>query len=767
MASTPASVSLHGWDTANATTFDVINASIKAQGKTPPTFSFTSGDPNAQPSIDGKWDAWSLVAGGSGQTLQVKCPIKSGTVIFADPMNTMPGFNAATAGASLTVDSSRLVVTNSASSGTAQSILGDTGRTSGKYYFEITIGKASTGGEIIGFVPAGTAGQAFTATTAGAYGYRSDGQAISAGVAIAFPGGAAKSWSSGDIVGVAIDLGAGEIWFRGPDGAWQGAPGADPVTGTNPAFTYAPNATSLMYPAVALGAGGSLTANFGQMVLKNPPPGGFTIIGSVFTTLPLDGFVLEAQISLTDVQVTGNKTALMTDPTSTPASPAAVIMSVVPPSGITLTRTQIAQATLTFSDVLNNDLSGFRNIFHTFDANSMLATGKLAWLNPTDTQYAVADATSNPSTATSVFALLSMTEGRDDSTLGIQIDPTILNGLASGANSVFALSGERLTAKILLDVATTTLVGSKPADFSFDTTGLVITSNKDLSWREIVLADKSTVTPSVPAGGFKIRIVGRYIELEFTGAHFDTPGWPWPGHKIATLDFKQQVYLVLTRDSATGKHFLLARNVDPDSGNAQAIKDDLPTIIDPVVNVSFDQKAIDFQNAMSATAIAMSVLSLGLVGVSGGSWIIRSAALSQAAKAAANAGVGMQRIGQNIYEGTDATLNAAAGDWALICCGNGAALEAGSIMFVTKLAIGTTVAGLIAGAAAGSFWTVYSQSTAKDLADGVTANLPAAFTVEALLTQAFQAYDWTGTANNWTVVDARLAESLLIYGKLS
>ena len=127
----------------------------------------------------------------------------------------------------------------------------------------------------------------------------------------------------------------------------------------------------------------------------------------------------------------------------------------------------------------------------------------------------------------------------------------------------------------------------------------------------------------------------------------------------------------------------------------------------------------------------------------------------------------MQRIGQNIYEGTDATLNAAAGDWALICCGNGAALEAGSIMFVTKLAIGTTVAGLIAGAAAGSFWTVYSQSTAKDLADGVTANLPAAFTVEALLTQAFQAYDWTGTANNWTVVDARLAESLLIYGKLS
>ncbi|WP_246666700.1 TULIP family P47-like protein [Bradyrhizobium guangdongense] len=646
-------------------------------------------------------------------------------------------------------------------------MLGDIGRTSGKYYFEVTLGASSTGKAIIGIAPSGTAGQAFTTTMAGAYGYQSDGQAISAGTPVAFPGGAAKPWSAGDTVGVAVDLDAGKIWFRGPDGNWPGATITDLEKGLNPAFTYTPSATTLMYPAVALAAGGSLTANFGQMLLKNPPPGGFTIIGSVFTVLPLDGFAVQAQISLANVQVTGSKMMLMADSTSTPASPAVTIIGLVPPTNSTATPQQIKQAQLTFGNVLNNDIANFKNVFHTLDFNSALAKGNLAWLNPTDTQYAVADAASTPSTKTSVFALLSMTENRDDSTLAPQIDPAILDGLPSGANSVFALSGERFAKKILLDVAMATLVKSQAADFSFDPTGLVITNNKDLSWREIELADKSKVTPVVPHGGFKIRIVGRYIELEFTGAHFDVPGWSWPGHKIATLQFKQQVYLVLSRDPSTGKNFLLARNVDPDSGNAQAIKDDLPTIIDPVVNIGFDKTAIDFQTAMSATAIVMSVLSLGLVSASAGAWIIRSQALTQAANAAANAGVGMVQMGSGVYENTDAVLNAAAADWALVCCGNGAAMAAGSVMFVTKVALATTVNGLIAGVTAGSFWTIYSKSTVKDLADGVVANLPAAFAVEALLTAFFQAYDWTGTANNWTVVDARLAESLLIYGKLS
>lgn len=767
MANTPATISLEGWDTANVTNFDVINAAIKSQGKTPMTFAFLSGDPLSQPSVSGAWDTWSLDVGGSAQTVQMKFPIKSGTAIFASQMNTMPGFDASTAGSALKLDATRLVVTNSAASGTAQSVLGDVGRASGKYYFEVRVGKGTAGGDIVGITPSVTAGQAFIGTAPGAYGYRSDGEAISAGASMTFPGGAAKPWSTGDTVGVAVDLGAGKVWFRGPDGKWQGAAGADPATGTSPAFTYTPSASTLIYPAVVLSGGGSLTANFGQMPLKSSPPAGFTIIGAVFTSLPLTDFSVKAQISLTDVRVTGSKTALMADPTGTPASPAVTMIGLVPAKGSTATPQQIKQAQLTFDNVLNNDIASFKNVFHTFDANSALAKGKLAWLNPTDTQYAVADAASTPSTATSVFALLSMTENRDDSMLTPQIAPAILKNLPAGANSVFALSAERFTAKILLGVATATLAGSKEADFAFDTTMLVISNNKDLSWREITLEDGSKVTPVVPAGGFKIRAVDNYVELEFTGAHFDVPGWPWPGHKIATLNFKQQVFLKLAEGTdAQGDtiHYLLARNVDPDSGNTQAIQDDLPTIINPVVNVSFDQTAITFQQATIGISIVLSVLTVGLVAFSAARWVIRSQQLAQAAANAANAGTGGIALSR-IYSAPPAVLAAQAA--AAANAGANGGVAAGCCLFVTKVAIGTTIATVIAGGLTGSFWAMYSASIAKDLADGVVANLPAEFRVEALLTEAFQAYDWTGTANNWKVVDARLAKSLLIYGALT
>jgi hypothetical protein len=310
-----------------------------------------------------------------------------------------------------------------------------------------------------------------------------------------------------------------------------------------------------------------------------------------------------------------------------------------------------------------------------------------------------------------------------------------------------------------------TLIGSQATDFSFDTTGLVISNLSDLPWREIELADGSKVTPAVPAGGLKIQVVDNHIELEFTGAHFDVPGWAWPGHKIATLQFTQHVFLKLvSRTDAQGNtvHYLLARNVDPNSGNAQAIKDDLPTIINPVVNVSFDKTAITFQDAMIGISIALSVLTVGLVAFSAARWIIRAPQVAQGAANAANAGNAGIALNQ-IYGPPPAVLAAqaaanAAGSGCVACDG---------ILFVTKIAIATTIATVITGAAMGTFWAIYKNSTATDLADGVVANLPAAFTVEALLTEVFQAYDWTGTGNSWAVVDARLAQSLLIYGKLS
>jgi len=779
----PTNISLQGWDTANVTSFDVINAAIAKQGKTPPSFSFTSGDPLSVPSATGVWDTWLLVPGGSGQTLQMMCPIKSGVGIFATLANSGLTLDKTTAGAALTFDITSLTVSFPKATVTAQpqSVLCSVGRNSGRYYFEVTLG-ASAGTAIVGIAPAGQAGQAFAGTTAGAYGYRSDGQAMTAGTAVAFPGAAALTWKQGDTVGVAVDIDAGKVWFRGPDGNWQGAAGADPTTGVNAAFSFTPH--TMIYAAVAIGDGDTATANFLEMAGSFTPPAGYTSFVATFSTAKLDGSSLNVQIALAQTPLPPSKKMLMADPTNTPASPAVVVMNFNPPAGSTFSRLQINQILAAFDYELNQDLANFKNIFHTFDANSALANGNLAWLNPTDNQYAVADAV-NPATATSAFALLSMTENRDDSLLSAQIDPRILDGLPTGANSVFAISAERFTAKILLDVATTTLVGSATTDFDFDTTGLVITNNADLPWREIKLADQSTVTPVVPAGGLKVSIVDKHIELEFTDVHFDVPGWPWPGHKIATLQFTQQIFLELaTGTNAQGNtiHYLLAKNVDPDSGDPAAIAADLPTITDAAVSVSFDQAAINFQDAMIGVSIVLSVLTIGLVAFSAARWIIQSQQVAQDAASAVAIGDGDIAL-QGIQDQSmvprapyaslrDAAPDAVEAGVAAVQAGSGAAAQAGvvaagGVLFVTKVAIGTTIAAVFSGIGTATFWSIYGTSTAKDLSDAVVANLPADFAVESLLTQAFQAYDWTGTANNWTVVDARLAESLLIYGALS
>ena len=740
----PADISLQGWDTANVTSFDVINAAIVKQAKTPPPFSFTSGDPLSVPSATGVWDTWSLVPGGSGQTLQMSCPIKSGVAILAAPTASGLTLDKTTAGAGLTIDAATgLTVSFPKASVTAppQSVLGSVGRHSGKYYFEVTLGAAANIA-IVGIAPAGVAGQAFASTTAGgAYGYRSDGQAMSAGAAVAFPGGAALSWKQGDTVGVAVDIDAGKVWFRGPDGKWQGAAGADPVTGTSPAFSFTPGAS--IYAAVAIGDGVTATANFLEMAGSFTPPAGYTSFLAVFSTAKLDGSSVSVQIALAKTSLTPSKTALMADPTSTPASPAVVVMSFVPPSGSTLTRAQIDQITAGFDYELNQDIANFKNIFHTFDANSALAMNQnLAWLNPTANEYAVADAAS-AATATSAFALLSMTENRDDSQLSAQIDPSILANLPQGTNSVFAISAERFTENVLLGVAQALAVGSAASDFSLDSTSLDISNINDVAWREIKLDDGSKVTPTIPAGGMHVRVDGDHIEVEYNGMYFDMPQWTFPGHQVATLGFSQNIYLALEARK-DGKHVLVAKNVDPKNGTAAAIAADLPILINPTLTISLDPQAIAFQDAMEYVTIALSVLTIGLVAFSAGAWIIRSAKVAQTAAAAANSGDGAIELGemnaatnQNQYQSVsgvqaqapenayddassalkgfesnavttvaaEANAGGAAGGGAAV-----AAVQAGGVMFVTKAAITFTVCAVLSAVGTASVGAIYGVS---------------------------------------------------------
>lgn len=79
-----------------------------------------------------------------------------------------------------------------------------------------------------------------------------------------------QSWATtGDIIGVAVDLDAGKLWLS-LNGVWRNS--GDPVAGTNPAFD---NLTGNIYAAWGGRYDHSLTANFGASTFSYSAPSGF------------------------------------------------------------------------------------------------------------------------------------------------------------------------------------------------------------------------------------------------------------------------------------------------------------------------------------------------------------------------------------------------------------------------------------------------------------------------------------------------------------
>lgn len=74
---------------------------------------------------------------------------------------------------------------------------------------------------------------------------------------------------NGDIVSVAFDMDAGEIYFA-LNGVWAGT--SNPATGTNPTFTFTPGIT--LYPMMGLQTS-QVTANFGASAFSYSVPSGF------------------------------------------------------------------------------------------------------------------------------------------------------------------------------------------------------------------------------------------------------------------------------------------------------------------------------------------------------------------------------------------------------------------------------------------------------------------------------------------------------------
>ena len=175
--------------------------------------------------------------------------------------------------------------------------------TSGKWYFEVTAGSVASRYPVIGvqteltaFLSSGFPG----GYTANGFGYGSDGNKyVNNGAGAAF----GSTFTSGDVIGVAIDIDAGKVWLA-KNNTWQAS--GDPAAGTNAA--YSPTAGTPLYPCVGTYNGaGTHSANFGQRPFAYTPPTGFKALNT--QNLP-DATIKKGNAYFDATTYTGNGTSL-------------------------------------------------------------------------------------------------------------------------------------------------------------------------------------------------------------------------------------------------------------------------------------------------------------------------------------------------------------------------------------------------------------------------------------------------------------------------
>jgi hypothetical protein len=139
---------------------------------------------------------------------------------------------------------------------------------SGKWYAEVTVNVASSSATM------GLAvyGQSAVGTVNGtpSRGYYHTGQKYSNGTLATY----GNSFTNGDVIGIAVDVSNGKIWFS-KNGTWQAS--GDPAAGTNAAYTDL-STTETWFLTVQTGSSGtapSCSWNFGQRPFAYTAPSGF------------------------------------------------------------------------------------------------------------------------------------------------------------------------------------------------------------------------------------------------------------------------------------------------------------------------------------------------------------------------------------------------------------------------------------------------------------------------------------------------------------
>jgi hypothetical protein len=145
------------------------------------------------------------------------------------------------------------------------------GATTGKWYCEVFMTSVSTAA-IVGIVNENASLATYPGGNANGYGYFRDGQKYTNGSGSAY----GNSYTDNDIIGIALDLDNGKVWFS-KNGTWQAS--GDPAAGTNAAFTGI-SATNTWFFACGNSGVTTQNANFGQRPFAYTPPSGFRALNT-------------------------------------------------------------------------------------------------------------------------------------------------------------------------------------------------------------------------------------------------------------------------------------------------------------------------------------------------------------------------------------------------------------------------------------------------------------------------------------------------------
>jgi len=142
---------------------------------------------------------------------------------------------------------------------------------SGKWYAEFTQISVASGQNVVGVIPPSFPTSTPPGFSTNSYAYRSGGNKAAYSIQTAY----GATYTDNDIIGVALDLDNGKIWFS-KNGTWQAS--GDPAAGTNAAFTGLSGLYTFAVGDTGSSSNGTILCNFGQRAFAYSQPTGFVAL---------------------------------------------------------------------------------------------------------------------------------------------------------------------------------------------------------------------------------------------------------------------------------------------------------------------------------------------------------------------------------------------------------------------------------------------------------------------------------------------------------